>query len=86
MERVEEAGAGFLWAPLYHPAMKVWAPVRAELGVRYLLWGADEEENIPDSTQPWRESARLIASGPWGELYDINAPPDSPAPAPAAAP
>ena len=34
---VEEAGAGFLWAPLYHPAMKVWAPVRAELGVRSIF-------------------------------------------------
>jgi len=34
---IEEAGAGFLWAPLYHPAMKVWAPVRAELGVRSIF-------------------------------------------------
>jgi anthranilate phosphoribosyltransferase len=31
---IADAGVGFLWAPLYHPAMKVWAPVRAELGVR----------------------------------------------------
>ena len=63
-----------------------WRTRCAELGVRYLLWGADEEENVADSKQPWRESARLIASGTWGELYDLNAPPDSPAPARAAAP
>lgn len=34
---IEDAGVGFLWAPLYHPAMKVWAPVRAELGVRSIF-------------------------------------------------
>ena len=34
---IAEAGVGFLWAPLYHPAMKVWAPVRAELGVRSIF-------------------------------------------------
>jgi anthranilate phosphoribosyltransferase len=28
---------GFLWAPLYHPVMKVWGPVRAELGFRTLF-------------------------------------------------
>ncbi|MCC7251973.1 anthranilate phosphoribosyltransferase [Hyphomicrobium sp.] len=34
---VEEAGVGFLWAPAHHPAMKAWAPARAELGVRTLF-------------------------------------------------
>ncbi len=28
------AGIGFLWAPMHHPAMKIWAPIRAELGLR----------------------------------------------------
>jgi anthranilate phosphoribosyltransferase len=31
---VQEAGFGFLFAPLYHPAMRHAGPVRAELGVR----------------------------------------------------
>ncbi len=31
------AGVGFMWAPMHHPAMKSWAPARAELGVRTLL-------------------------------------------------
>lgn len=31
---IEEVGIGFLYAPLYHAAMKYAAPVRAQLGVR----------------------------------------------------
>jgi len=31
------AGVGFMWAPMHHPAMKHWAPVRAELGIRTLF-------------------------------------------------
>ena len=34
---VEEAGIGFMWAPLHHPAMKHWAPIRAELGIRTIF-------------------------------------------------
>ncbi|MFV0297989.1 MAG: anthranilate phosphoribosyltransferase [Hyphomicrobiaceae bacterium] len=34
---IKEAGVGFMWAPMHHPAMKNWAPVRAELGIRTLF-------------------------------------------------
>lgn len=34
---VDEAGVGFLWAPMHHPAMKAWAPIRADLGIRTLF-------------------------------------------------
>ena len=34
---VEEAGVGFMWAPMHHPALKHWAPVRAELGIRTIF-------------------------------------------------
>ncbi|MEM9357742.1 MAG: anthranilate phosphoribosyltransferase [Pseudomonadota bacterium] len=34
---IDGAGVGFMWAPLHHPAMKHWAPVRAELGVRTIF-------------------------------------------------
>jgi len=34
---IAEAGVGFMWAPMHHPAMKHWAPVRAELGVRTIF-------------------------------------------------
>jgi anthranilate phosphoribosyltransferase len=31
------AGVGFMWAPMHHPAMKHWAPIRAELGIRTIF-------------------------------------------------
>ncbi len=34
---IREAGVGFMWAPMHHPAMKAWAPVRAELGIRTIF-------------------------------------------------
>lgn len=34
---IHSAGVGFLWAPMHHPAMKVWAPIRADLGIRSLF-------------------------------------------------
>ncbi|MGI9523448.1 MAG: anthranilate phosphoribosyltransferase [Hyphomicrobiaceae bacterium] len=34
---IAEAGVGFMWAPLHHSAMKHWAPVRAELGIRTIF-------------------------------------------------
>lgn len=34
---IEKTAVGFLWAPMHHPAMKVWAPIRAELGLRTLF-------------------------------------------------
>ncbi len=34
---ITDAGVGFLWAPMYHPSMKHWAPIRAELGIRTIF-------------------------------------------------
>lgn len=34
---IHTAGVGFLWAPMHHPAMKAWAPIRADLGIRSLF-------------------------------------------------
>lgn len=36
-QSIANAGVGFMWAPMHHPAMKAWAPARADLGVRTLL-------------------------------------------------
>jgi len=33
-QALKQVGIAFLWAPKHHPAMKTWAPIRAELGVR----------------------------------------------------
>ena len=34
---IAAAGVGFMWAPLHHPAMKQWAPIRADLGIRTIF-------------------------------------------------
>ena len=34
---VNEAGLGFLWAPQHHPAMRHWAAIRGELGIRTIF-------------------------------------------------
>ena len=34
---INEAGVGFLWAPLHHSALKHWAPIRGELGIRTIF-------------------------------------------------
>ena len=34
---IATAGVGFMWAPMHHPAMKHWAPIRAELGIRTIF-------------------------------------------------
>jgi anthranilate phosphoribosyltransferase len=34
---VSEAGVGFLWAPMHHPALKHWATIRGELGIRTIF-------------------------------------------------
>jgi anthranilate phosphoribosyltransferase len=36
-ECIESTGIGFMFAPLHHPAMKVVAPVRREMGVRTIF-------------------------------------------------
>ena len=36
-QAISDAGVGFLWAPMHHPSMKAWAPIRADLGVRTLF-------------------------------------------------
>ena len=34
---IAQAGVGFMWAPMHHPAMKHWAPIRGELGIRTIF-------------------------------------------------
>ena len=36
-ESIAETGIGFMFAPVHHPAMKVVAPVRREMGVRTIF-------------------------------------------------
>lgn len=53
-----------------------WRDTASRLGARYLFWGEHERRNYPTSTRPWERDARLVASGAWGAIYDLqgNAP------------
>ncbi len=37
LSHLEQLGITFLWAPIYHPALKVLAPVRKALGIRTVI-------------------------------------------------
>jgi hypothetical protein len=52
-----------------------WRLRAARLGVRYLFFGRGERETWPESHESWRMSATVIASGEWGELFDLETPP-----------
>jgi hypothetical protein len=53
-----------------------WREIAQSLGVRYIFWGRDETANYQGSTRPWETTARRVASGDWGAIYDLA--PDSP--------
>jgi hypothetical protein len=54
-----------------------WREMAKALGVRYIFWGRDETANYQGSTRPWEPTARRIASGDWGAIYDLA--PETPA-------
>ncbi|HYV27556.1 MAG TPA: hypothetical protein VFA77_08495 [Candidatus Eisenbacteria bacterium] len=49
-----------------------WRQAAQALGVRYIFWGRDETANYQGSTRPWETTARRIASGDWGAIYDLT--------------
>ncbi len=51
-----------------------WRTYAEDLHVRYIFWGANEEETYPNSGQPWKETARRVAFGDWGAIYDLKEP------------
>ncbi len=53
-----------------------WQEAAKALGVRYIFWGRDETANYQGSKRPWETTARRIASGDWGAIYDLA--PESP--------
>jgi hypothetical protein len=53
-----------------------WREAAHSLGVRYVFWGRDETTNYQGSSRPWETTARRIASGDWGAIYDLM--PESP--------
>jgi hypothetical protein len=53
-----------------------WREAAQSLGVRYIFWGREETANYQGSSRPWETTARRIASGDWGAIYDLA--PESP--------
>jgi hypothetical protein len=53
-----------------------WREAAQALGVRYIFWGREETANYQGSSRPWETTARRIASGDWGAIYDLA--PESP--------
>jgi hypothetical protein len=53
-----------------------WREAAQSLGVRYIFWGRDETTNYQGSSRPWETTARRVASGDWGAIYDLA--PESP--------
>jgi hypothetical protein len=48
-----------------------WREAAQALGIRYIFWGRDETTNYQGSSRPWETTARRIASGDWGAIYDL---------------
>jgi hypothetical protein len=51
-----------------------WRARAKELGARYLFWGPREQKDFGISKTPWETDATLLASGPWGKIYDLGDP------------
>jgi hypothetical protein len=49
-----------------------WREAAQALGVRYIFWGREETANYQGSSRPWETTARRIASGDWGAIYDLS--------------
>ena len=52
-----------------------WREIARALRIRYIFWGREETINYPASKQPWKTTVPLVASGPWGAIYDLEATP-----------
>jgi hypothetical protein len=51
-----------------------WRELAHKLHAGYLFWGREEKLAYGTSAQPWRGSTRIVASGSWGTIYDLEAP------------
>ena len=51
-----------------------WRERARALQARYLFWGNEEKRAYAGSLQPWIGQAAVVASGPWGTIYDLQRP------------
>jgi hypothetical protein len=52
-----------------------WLDLARTLRARYLFWGREEKTNYAQSAKPWEKTAAVVATGTWGEIYDLEKPP-----------
>ncbi|MDP9003506.1 MAG: hypothetical protein M3N12_01800 [Verrucomicrobiota bacterium] len=50
-----------------------WKKTARFFQARYLFWGREEKSNYPLSKRPWERESKLIATGGWGAIYDLEA-------------
>ncbi|MEY2565106.1 MAG: hypothetical protein QOH88_3299 [Verrucomicrobiota bacterium] len=50
-----------------------WKQTARFFQARYLFWGREERSKYPSSTRPWEQQAKLVATGAWGAIYDLEA-------------
>jgi hypothetical protein len=55
-----------------------WREHARAVGAPYLFWGREEQANYAGGTRAWEREARLVASGPWGAIYDLEHRPGMP--------
>jgi hypothetical protein len=54
-----------------------WKELARSLHAQYVFWGREEKNNYAASKRPWEHESALVASGEWGAIYDIEAPPNA---------
>jgi hypothetical protein len=60
-----------------------WKDTARYFNARYLFWGREEIRNYAGSKRPWEQESKLVATGPWGAIYDLESPRDgTPTPTP----
>ncbi|HEX7517934.1 MAG TPA: hypothetical protein VF345_11695 [Chthoniobacterales bacterium] len=57
-----------------------WKETARFFHARYLFWGREEKTNYAQSKRPWEQESKLVATGPWGAIYDLESPKDSTVP------
>ena len=62
-----------------------WKEKADQLRTRYIFWGREEKANYAQSKRPWEQQSKLVATGDWGAIYDLESPRD-PIPVPALPP
>jgi hypothetical protein len=51
-----------------------WKQTARYFNARYLFWGREEKTNYAQSKRPWEQESKLVATGDWGSIYDLESP------------